>query len=375
MKDNLHEYYILELRVNGLKDYYKKNQELTIIGLNDSQGVNTTNLLKKGLLEFISDKLKDEETKTTVIDAFSLMFNKTEHINYLLRSNPNLEEIKDLQVYGMVSALEKVMGDFHLPKCIGKIGYISKLLYKQCDEDKNIKLTDTLKVSKEPIVIYSSGANDIMREGWNNPFNIGKDYKKQNAAYKYALDKLSDISTIKRVINRVDENFNNILSLNNKADIFALGLYIPKSMKNDGMEVFNTAIEIYNEFLKDLCKKYNIEYIDTEANAMENNKSNLNFHVTTKGHDALANQIIERLHNKKICKGNDFVLPKLNDFNQGKHGLYEFLVDLKRDYQRVLEEESVLKCKGEREYEISLEKKEEIERQIAVVEKTLMKRM
>lgn len=375
MKMNKYEYYVLQPRVEELKDYYKKNQELTIAGLNDSQGVNTTTLFKKGLLEFVADKLKDEDTKTTVIDAFSLMFNKTEHINYLLRSNPNLEEIKDLQVYGMVSALEKAIGDFHLPKCLGKIGYVSRILHKHCDEDKNIRLTDTLKDSKEPIVIYSSGANDIMREGWNNPFKIVRDYKKQNGAYKYALDKLSDVSTLKRVIARVDENFNNILSLNDKADVFALGIYIPKSMQSEGMEVFNNAIEIYNEFLRELCKKYNVEYVDTEASVEEYGKSNINFHVTTKGHNALANQIIELLYDKKIYKNNKSVLPNLTTFESGKHGLYEILVDLKRDYQKAVEEGVAAMDFDEVTYEVAVQKRREIERQIGVVEKTLMKRM
>ena len=137
----------------------------------------------------------------------------------------------------MVSALEKAFGNFHLPRCLGRIGYISRKLRKPCDEDKNIRLTDTLRDSKEPIVIYSSGANDLMRECWNNPLKIKKDYEKQYAAYKYAVDKLN-ASTVNRVLDRVDKNFNNILSINDKADIFALGLYIPKSMQGDEMEVF-----------------------------------------------------------------------------------------------------------------------------------------
>lgn len=375
MKKNGYELYVLEPRIEGLKDYYKKNKELTIIGLNDSQGVNTTTLFRKGLLEFVADKLKDEETKTTVIDAFSLLFNKTEHINYLLRSNPNLEEIKDLQVYGMVSALEKAIGDFHLPKSLGKIGYVSRVLYKRDDEDKNIRLTDTLKDSKEPIVIYSSGANDIMREGWNNPFSIRRDYKKQNDTYKYALDKLSDISTVKRVISRVDENFNNILSLNDKADVFALGLYIPKSMQCEGMGVFNSAIKKYNEFLKVLCEKYNIEYVDTETNANKNNRSNLNFHVTTEGHNALANQIIELLYDRKLYRNNESVLPELSAFSLGKHGLYELLIDLKKDFRNAIKEGILAIDNNEREYWITVAKKREIKQQIDVVEKTLMKRM
>lgn len=375
LNDRTYDYYNLGVKVSMLKAYYKRNGELTIIGLNDSQGVNTTALFKKGLLEFISDKLKDEDTKTTVINAFSLMFNKTEHINYLLRSNPDLEEIKDLQVYGMVSALEKAMSDFHLPKDLGKIGYISRKLYKPNRGDKYIKLTDTLQMAKEPIVVYSSGANDIMREGWNNPFNIGKDYKKQNAAYKYTLDKLSDVSTVKRVIDRVDENFNNILSLNDKADIFALGLYVPRSMKKDGMEVFNAAIERYNEFLKILCEKYNIEYVDTQDVAEMNNKSNLNFHVTTNGHYFLANEVLSILYNRKICKRSKANVSNVKNFKPGRHDLYELLVDLKKDFKNAVKEGVLAMDNDDREYDVAVAKRREIERQIDVVEKTLMKRM
>ena len=374
MKMDTYESYVIEPRVEMLKEYYKENQELTIVGLNDSQGVNTTSLFKKGLLEFISDKLKDEETKTTVINAFSLMFNKTEHINYLLKSNPNLEEIKDLQVYGMVSALEKAFGDFHLPRCLGKIGYISRKLRKPCDEDKNIRLTDTLRDSKEPIVIYSSGANDLMRECWNNPLKIKKDYEKQYAAYKYAVDKLN-VSTVNRVLDRVDKNFNNILSINDKADIFALGLYIPKSMQGDEMEVFNNVIRIYNCFLKELCKKYNIEYVNTEFVASQNNKSEKNFHITTEGHAYLANRIIEILYNRKIYENRSFVLPELTGFKSGKNGLYEFLVDLKRDYRRAVEEGIDAMGLDEMACKVAFEKRKEIERQIGVVEKTLVKKM
>ena len=50
MKMDTYESYVIEPRVEMLKEYYKENQELTIVGLNDSQGVNTTSLFKKGLL-------------------------------------------------------------------------------------------------------------------------------------------------------------------------------------------------------------------------------------------------------------------------------------------------------------------------------------
>lgn len=370
MKRKEYEEFIFESKMEDLRNYYKKNKDLTIIGLNDSQGVNTTTLFRKGLLEFIVDNLEDDEIKTTVINAFSLMFNKTEHINYLLKSNPSLDEIKDLQVYGIVKAIEKAMSDFHMPKFLGKVGYVSKALYKTKAGDKNIKLTDTLKDAKEPIVIYSSGANDLMREGWNNPFSIDKDYKKDNDAYKYALDKLSNKDSIKRVIGRVEENIDNILSINDKTDIFTLGLYIPKSMQNEGMKVFNDAIKMYNEFLQVICDKYHLNYVDTGLNALKNNKSKMNFHVTTRGHNDLAKEVLEQLYYKKLFNNKKNVYSN-KEFKIGKNDLYEMLVDLKHDLNAIKMENA----KSSREKEIAIEKKEELERQIGVVEKVLMKRM
>lgn len=364
--------YVIEYdQVEDLKKYYK-DKGLTIIGLNDSQGVNTTTLFRKGLLEFLSKELQSEDNASIIINAFSLMFNKTEHINYLLESNLSLEEIKDLQVKGMVSALEKVMQDFHMPKFIGKVGYISKMLYRPQKGDDEICLTDTLKESKEPIVVYSCGANDLMREGWNNPFSIGKDYKNRdkNLNYDYAIYKLQNPKSVKNVIGRVEGNINNILTLNNNADIFTLGLYIPKSMQCDGMEVFNDAIARYNEHLMELCNKYNLSYVDTELTGKEYNKSSVNFHVSTAGHNALAQEIIDKLYYKK-CSGIKTVNKKVEGkFDVLNHKSWDLLINLQHDLKKV-EEESIGSFGKQKEvYE---EMKKELERQIGVVEKVAEK--
>ena len=119
-----------DLNINEkLIDYYK-NKDLLIVGLNGSQGVNTTStFFKKGLLEYLAASLTSEELNPKVINAFSLTMNKTEHIDYFLKNNINLKEIKLSQIYSVVSALEKVMSDIGLPKNIGKIGNVYRLIY------------------------------------------------------------------------------------------------------------------------------------------------------------------------------------------------------------------------------------------------------
>lgn len=73
---------LTEKELSSLIDYYKKIG-LLIIGLNDSQGVNTTStFFKKGLLEHIAASLSSDYLTPNVINAFSLTMNKTEHIDY-----------------------------------------------------------------------------------------------------------------------------------------------------------------------------------------------------------------------------------------------------------------------------------------------------
>jgi len=172
-------------KLEQLRQYYD-DKGLVIVGLNDSQGVNTTNLFRKGLLEYLADLLTDGQIDAKVINAFSLMFNKTEHIDYFLKSNLSVEDIKALQVSGMVSALEKAMKDFHMPTILGKIGYVSKALYRKKSGDSEIFLTDSIREAFEPIIIYSCGANDLMREGCNNPFQIGRDYENRRRSKQWS---------------------------------------------------------------------------------------------------------------------------------------------------------------------------------------------
>lgn len=356
-----------------LKRYYE-NKGLTIIGLNDSQGVNTTTLFRKGLLEYLSKELKSKDVDSRIINAFSLMFNKTEHINYLLEANLSLEEIKDLQVNGMVSALEKAMQDFHLPKFLGKVGYVSKILYRPKKDDNKILLTDSLKESKEPIVIYSCGANDVMREAWNNPFSIGKDYKNRdkNLNYDYAVYKLQNPASVQKVIGSVEGNINNILTLNNNADIFTLGLYIPKSMQCDGMEIFNNAIARYNEYLQELCVKYGLTYINTEKDGEKYNNSNINFHVSTAGHNALANEIIAKLYDKKILGAKHINIDINNKFKIQNHKILDLYVDLKKDLEKIKAESQGSFGRQKQVYD-GMQK--ELQRQIGVVEKVAIKKI
>ncbi len=289
-------------KLKRLTDYYK-NDGLTIVGLNDSQGVNTTStFFRKGLLEYISSKLTTDELDPLVINAFSLLLNKTEHIDYFLKGNLSLEEIKLSRVYSMVTALEKVMSNNHLPKILGKVGYLYKVCAVPKSGDADIHITTTLKESKEPIVIYSSGANNLMREVGNNPFSISKDYKDRDRRpnYNYTLDKVNNPNTLNNVMDGIDRNFYNLLSINERSDIFALGSYTPASLRADEMKIFQDLILEYNERLKSLCDRYHITYINTNEIGNRYNNSRANFHINTKCQIALAETILDAIYDKKF---------------------------------------------------------------------------
>ena len=177
-------------KILKIVDYYK-NDGLTIVGLNDSQGVNTTStILKKGLLEYLASKLTNDELNLIMINGFSLLLNKTEHIDYFLKANLSLEDIKLLRVYSVVAALEKVFSGLHIPQFLGKIGYSYRLCAFPKNNDTNIHLTTALIEAKSPIIVYSSGVNNYMSEVCNNPFDISKDYRDREICtnYYYTLD-------------------------------------------------------------------------------------------------------------------------------------------------------------------------------------------
>jgi len=289
-------------KLEQLREYYKNNR-LVLVGLNDSQDVNiTSSFFKKGLLQYISSVLKSESLDPLVFDAFSLTMNKTEHIDYFLKANLSLEEIKLSQIYSVISALEKVMKDFNLPKSIAKVGNAYRLIYEPKKGDETIFLTDSLKEATEPILIYSSGVNNLMREIGNNPTSIKKDYQNKNQSpnYNYTLQKIKDPNTLNLVMSGIETNFKNIFKINSTTDIYALGICIPKILEEEGLEIFKELIISYNERLIELCKKYNITYINTEQIGKMYNKSEMNFHIDFSGHNALAEYILNCIWETKI---------------------------------------------------------------------------
>ena len=351
-------------KIQKLIQYYKDNG-LLIVGLNDSQGVNTTStFFKKGLLEYLAFALTSEELTPNVISAFSLTMNKTEHIDYFLKNNLSLEEIKLSQIYSAISALEKVMTDIGLPRFLGKAGNIYRLVYSPRKDDEKINISTLLKESQEPGVVYSSGINDLMREVGTNPFGIKGDYKarEKKPNYYYALEKTNNPETLNKVMDAMRKNYDTILGINSKTDIYTLGAYIPKSLQSEEMDIFRDLIIAYNEKLTNLCKQYNITFIDTEEVGKKYNNSESNFHISTAGHTALANYILGCMYHNKFEVKNSTERKNISPIeitNKGSKGVIESIL---YDYEQSCKAAKELSgYASERELSIANEHRRETE--------------
>ncbi len=351
-------------KIEKLIQYYKDNG-LLIVGLNDSQGVNTTStFFKKGLLEYLAAALTSEELTPEVINAFSLTMNKTEHIDYFLKNNLSLEEIKLSQIYSVVSALEKVMSDIGLPKFLGKVGNAYRLIYTPKKGDEKINISTSLKETKEPVMIYSSGVNDLMREVGANPFGIKGDYKARykKPNYYYTLEKTSNPETLKKVMDAMEKNYDTILGINSKTDIYTLGAYIPKCLKSEEMNIFRDLVIAYNEELTNLCKQYGITFVDTEEVGKKYNNSESNFHISTAGHNALANYILGYMYHNKFEANNSTEIKNISPIEITNNGAQGVIESTSYDYvQSCIKASELSGYSSERERAIADEHRRETE--------------
>ena len=254
------------VKLAELRNYYK--DELTIIGFNDLEVVSdASSFFKKSLLDNLRDILRSEEVEPTIIDCFSALMNKTEHINYYLKSNLSLEEIKLSNVYSTVLSLENFMINRHLPKVLGRIGYLSTFKNLVNMDDDTTYITSVLEEASSPIIIYSSGYSNLKREIDFDGVNLPKNYD-------YTLSKIKSKKTLGKVIGGIEKNFYSILSINDKSDIYVLNAPIPNSLE----EIKNLVIS-FNDSLYNLCNQYNLNYID--RNVTDNTPKSLSEEIAS----------------------------------------------------------------------------------------------
>lgn len=326
------------IKLNNIRNKYSNSgfDKLLIVGFNDSQGVDTSfKLNKKSFLYYIEKELKLYNIKYQAIDCYSLLFNKTYYIDSFLKHNIDLKDIRLLQIYGNIMALRKSMNDYHLPKFISQIRNIYRFIYKK--NSNNLKIRNQLIHSTQPIIIYSSGANDLMRLIGTDPLSIISHYKNREKTqnFNYSVNQAKDLDNVSTVIKNIEDNLKSIYYYNSSSICIVLGSYIPFSLQNDKMKIFTNLIEYYNNSLKNLCKKYNAVYIDTHEIGLKYNKSKFNFHISTKGHKELSKIILYNI-NDKILNSRENLIENFK-INVDDNGLTGILYDINTLFQKCKE--------------------------------------
>lgn len=334
------------VKLAELRNYYK--DELTIIGFNDLEVVsNASSFFKKSLLDNLADILRSEKLEPTIIDCFSSLMNKTEHINYYLKSNLSIEEIKLSNIYSTVLSLEKFMVKRHLPKTLRKIGYLSTFRNSINKDDDTTYITSVLEEASSPIIIYSSGYSNLKREIGFDGVNTPKDYD-------YTLSKIKSKKTLSNVIGGIERNFYNILSINDKSDIYVLSAPVPNSLE----EIKNLVIS-FNDSLYNLCNKYNLSYIDRN--------------VTNNTSKSLSEEILAALYTNKFVT-NKQQTREYSDYSYISKGALGVMDKAQSDWREI--QKLALEKEGyEREYLLDIARSHKDEYDVFdKVQKVLTKR-
>ena len=255
-----------------IRQHYEDNPEgrLLIVGLNDDRCYN----LQKSCLTFMREALESKKYRIDVFNAFSMFFNKTRHIDYFLDNNLSQYEIEQIQKYGTITEVKHAMGESFLGKEAAdspgsqKIGELASKLLQRTYEDRpdkqNFRISSSIHNSIDPIILYSSGINDIMSEFWINPFSSKNCYYKEKESWDYSADRTKGAKReecMGRLMDGHKSNFDKILGLNDQSKIAALGAYLYSKTKVYD-EPFHDFVLEYNDRLEELCKEYGINYVD-----------------------------------------------------------------------------------------------------------------
>ena len=295
--------------------------------MNDSQGVN----LNLGFWKNSYPEYLEEILEANVIDASSLRYNKTCHIDMFLEHNVSLEELKELNNAGAYLAAQTIAKQMNLPVFLQNLlGNLGKNIFGQTifEQDTYTHISDLLREKENPIFIYSSGANDLMFLIHANPSSLIKYDEKGNitSKYIYAKERMEDETTIKQIMDNIESNWKHILSINPNTKIVALSIYVPHSLQNEEYQEFSQAIKRYNAELKQLCEEYNTIYIDEEQLGTIYNQNDSNFHINEVGHKKLASLLVNNISSYLESEPITYIECELYSYDHlGLEGVYEDL--------------------------------------------------
>lgn len=308
--------------IQYIKNYYSNINDLLIVGLGDDRGVN----FEKNLLILLKETLQSDNYDIKTIDAFSMLFNKSRHIDYYLDHNISTQQLKYIQKYGTEEEIKHALGNNNFSTLVG---IICSCLIKSAN-DKKLFLSDEIKNNKEPIIVYSSGINDIMYELEINPFSVKKKYDKERSEYNHSVSLTND-NIMTKIIDGHKSNFEKILGLNDQAKICTLGAYL-YSNTNHYNEPFHQFVLSYNERLKDLCKEYRTIYVGTRSVETTDYQSASNTYFSKITYH-LASRILKEL-SFFIEKDRNNKIDSLKYNNEGAYGIYKDMKEYREEVKK-----------------------------------------
>lgn len=177
-------------------------------------------------MEYVKNELVNQGASVNFVNTASLKYNKTNHIDKMLTNNLSIEEIKTLNLIGAKTYFTELSSQINFPIDLNFIGPLFADSFK--DGDEAMHISTMIKHSSSPIIIYTSGANDLMCALNNNPMSIKK-YDENgniNDSYLYSVYKSNQAFVLDNIMKQVEINSKNIYSVNPNSKIYALSLYV-----------------------------------------------------------------------------------------------------------------------------------------------------
>lgn len=282
-------------------DFLSKEGRPVVVSLNDSQGVNISlRLNRQAYPGLIVQALEDEGANTISHNMSSLLYNKTYHVRMFLKNNISMSENARLQVRGAVAALKKAMSDFKRPRFIGNIGNLTRIFYRIKKGDKDLGVSDSIENADRPLILYSSGANDLMRIIGSNPASLKKDLNPKNGervGYHRVLRDVKRGSCVKRVSRDISDTREEIVKWNK-----ALGemRYHGSALKRNDESAFIEKFvrKLYEEIGK---RKYDILNIEKALSIIEKAYDPMTVKTVVKGMESNIEAIYRLNPNAVIC--------------------------------------------------------------------------
>lgn len=325
--------------------------KITLVAMNDSllQSLDTQNIQKENIVVHRVEKILKQKGVSNIqsIDCGSLFLNKQHNITEFLKNNLSLAEIKGTQLASIDTARNNL---------ITKIGINPKIkqYYQINKEDSLIRISDSIKESKEVGVLLSCVANDLMASVFVNPISYAISAKIPFTD-KSALERTKILLENKEIRNNVvlglRKNIEQLLGINDEAKICTFGIYLPQILPKDFLYLFQEM----NYEIENLSKEYDQSYIDIS----DIPSKKIDFHPNADNYRVIANRVAENLLNR-FGKVSKLPSKEITKFDYETLGLNGAISDIKKYYGLELEhvykllEYLIKDCGYSREYVLNV---------------------